>query len=98
MKYLTYFLIIIYLFIFNPYCWADESLHKNDVIVLCYHDITKYEPNDNYFSVSQKKFMQQLEYLKTNGFHFVSLQDIIDAKIGKKDLPSRAVFLSFDDG
>ena len=98
MKYLTCFLIIIYLFIFNPYCWADESLHKNDVIVLCYHDITKYEPNDNYFSVSQKKFMQQLEYLKTNGFHFVSLQDIIDAKIGKKDLPSRAVFLSFDDG
>ncbi|MGE5855477.1 MAG: poly-beta-1,6-N-acetyl-D-glucosamine N-deacetylase PgaB [Syntrophaceae bacterium] len=64
-------------------------------ITLCYHDIpeTPVEKDD----ISQKDFINQIEYLRTHGFAFVSPADILTASRGEKPLPEKAVLLTFDD-
>jgi len=64
-------------------------------ITLCYHDIpeTPVEKDD----ISQKDFINQIEYLRTHGFSFVSAADILAASRGGKPLPEKAVFITFDD-
>ena len=64
-------------------------------ITLCYHDIPEspVEKDD----ISQKDFINQIEYLRTHGFTFVSPADILAASRGAKALPEKAVLLTFDD-
>lgn len=93
---LPFSLLLILITVINAYATNHDK--KDNLIVLCYHHISKEEPNDNYYTVSQKKFIQQLEFLKAHNYTFVSVQDLIDAKSGKKSLPSNAVLLTFDDG
>jgi len=64
-------------------------------ITLCYHDITEtpVEKDD----ISQKDFINQIEYLRTHGFTFVSPADILAASKGARTLPEKAVLLTFDD-
>jgi len=64
-------------------------------ITLCYHDIpeTPVEKDD----ISQKDFINQIEYLRTHGFTFVSPVDILAASRGARALPEKAVLVTFDD-
>lgn len=71
--------------------------------VLCYHDIrdnlresmsTSPDPT----AIGIDEFIQQLSWLNENGYHPVSLQQIIDAKAGRARLPEKAILLTFDDG
>ncbi|RJG07929.1 poly-beta-1,6-N-acetyl-D-glucosamine N-deacetylase PgaB [Noviherbaspirillum cavernae] len=71
--------------------------------VLCYHDIrdnlresfrTWPEPT----AVDTDEFIRQLSWLNENGYHPVSLQQIIDARAGRGKLPEKAILLTFDDG
>ena len=75
---------------------AQESKIKDDLIVLCYHDIPK-EVYLNNFGVDQETFVSTIEYFRVHHFHFVSLEDVIQAEHGTKALPSKAVLLTFDD-
>ena len=76
---------------------SAEQANKNEFLVLCYHDIPK-DVNLDEYGVDQASFVQQLEYLRTHGFNFVSMDDIIAANKGRKQLPEKAVLLTFDDG
>jgi len=71
--------------------------------VLCYHDIrdnlletfkTRPEPT----AVDTLELIREFSWLQENGYHPVSLQQIIDARAGKSRLPDKAVLLTFDDG
>lgn len=71
--------------------------------VLTWHDIrddvretfkTWPEPT----AVDTKDLARQLSWIAQNGYHPVSLQQIIDARTGKKPLPEKALLLTFDDG
>jgi biofilm PGA synthesis lipoprotein PgaB len=75
---------------------AAERTEKNRLLVLCYHDIPKEVWLDN-FAVDRDSFVQQIEYLRTHGYHFVGLDDVLKAHGGEKELPPKAVLLSFDD-
>ncbi len=70
-------------------------------IVLSYHDIPavgqKVGPFDR-MAVAQRNFAEHVEWLLGNGYHFISIQQIIDAHAGKAKLPPKAVLLTFDDG
>ena len=67
------------------------------VTVLTYHDIIA-DPGKDKYSVSLKNFESQLQYLKQNNYHPVSLGQFIQASKGEATLPSQAVLLTFDDG
>ncbi len=70
-------------------------------IVLSYHDIPqdgqKVGPFDR-FAVASRNFGEHLDWLAEHGYHFISIQQIIDAHAGKAPLPDKAVLLTFDDG
>lgn len=74
---------------------------RNSYIVLNYHDIpehgSKVGPFDR-MSVAKQNFVGHLDWLAANGYHFVSIQQIIDAHAGREELPDKAVLLTFDDG
>lgn len=65
---------------------------------LCYHDIEDHDADQHYVGVTTRHFVEQLSWLKRNGFHAVSVDDIIAARDGKRPLPEKAYLLSFDDG
>ncbi len=70
-------------------------------IVLSYHDIPaegqKTPPFDR-MAVAHENFEGHIDWLLANGYHFISIQQIIDAHAGKIHLPAKAVLLTFDDG
>jgi len=75
---------------------ALESKNKYNLIVLCYHDIPKEVYLDK-FGVDQQTFINTIEYFRVHHFHFVSLEDVIQAERGTKSLPSKSILLTFDD-
>lgn len=64
--------------------------------VLMYHDIT--DRPAVYFDVSTAEFRKHLELLKEAGANVVPLSDLYDHLRYGKELPERAVALTFDDG
>ena len=72
------------------------SWDRDRFLVLCYHDIPK-NVNLNDYSVDQTSFIDQIEYLSTHGYNFISLNDVIEANRRNKALPEKPVLLTFDD-
>ncbi len=74
---------------------------QNYYVALCYHDVrdyvAQYSDPDRY-AFSTAELARQFEWMATNGYHPVSLQQIIEADKGGKPLPENAILLSFDDG
>lgn len=92
------FLFCLFCILFNvSHLQSAETPRRNKLLVLCYHDISIDDIHDNYFTVSQKKFMQQLQFLQQHGYVFVSVQEVIASRAGQISLPDRAVLLTFDD-
>lgn len=92
------FLFCLFCILFNvSHLQSAETPRRNELLVLCYHDISIDDIHDNYFTVSQKKFMQQLQFLQQHGYVFVSVQEVIASRAGQISLPDRAVLLTFDD-
>jgi poly-beta-1,6-N-acetyl-D-glucosamine N-deacetylase len=66
-------------------------------MALCYHSIQpQRDPKDPY-RISQQQFIEQLEYLRSHNFSFISLADLAAAREGRRPLPEKAVMLTFDD-
>lgn len=80
---------------------APSTKQPEPYIVLNYHDIPengqKVGPFDR-MAVASRNFGEHIDWLLANGYHFVSIQQIIDAHAGKANLPEKAVLLTFDDG
>lgn len=75
--------------------------HASVLQSLCYHDVKAIDQVDldpDQFAISPENLLKHFEYIKANGFNPVSVQEIIDARDGGKDLPDKALLLTFDDG
>ena len=73
---------------------TDEKL-----TVLSYHEIA--EPGEALipdYAVTPTNFVRQIDWLRNNGFNFVSVNDVLADHAGKAHLPEKAVLLTFDDG
>lgn len=78
---------------------ATLSVAQPSLIVLAYHEVT--DPTKALipaYAISPARFTQHLHWLKTNGYHFVSVDQVIAAESGRKPLPAKPILLSFDDG
>ncbi len=67
-------------------------------LVLAYHDVEDDAADQRYLSVRTSALNEQIARLLHNGYHAISVQDILDAHYGLKSLPPKAFLLSFDDG
>lgn len=78
-------------------CSRDKNM--NEFTVLSYHEVAPQgEILDSTYTVSPEHFKEQIEWLIQNGFHFISVQDILDYRSHNKKLPDKAVLMTFDDG
>lgn len=67
--------------------------------VLCYHDVAETASSHTLgYHVTPTALVRQLDWLKNNGYHFVSLDEVLADRAGRKPLPPRSVLLTFDDG
>ncbi len=90
---------LVLVFLFGQRAGASEAVdysHTKGILILCYHHISEGPPNDP-ITIPQKLFVQQIEYLRTHGYHFISADDLLLAQKGAKMLPPKPVLLSFDD-
>ncbi|MCU6671570.1 poly-beta-1,6-N-acetyl-D-glucosamine N-deacetylase PgaB [Enterobacteriaceae bacterium H4N4] len=77
---------------------ADHAWPKNSFLVIGYHDVEDNAADQRYLSVRTSALNEQMAWLRDNGYHPVSVQQILDAHNGKIVLPEKAVLLTFDDG
>ncbi|STT51963.1 outer membrane N-deacetylase [Klebsiella pneumoniae] len=66
--------------------------------MLAYHDVEDDAADQRYLSVRTSALNEQIAWLLHNGYHAISVQDILDAHYGLKSLPPKAFLFSFDDG
>lgn len=71
----------------------------NTLTIIGYHEITAEKnaviPD---YAVSVKQFELHLDWLQKNGYHFISVDQLIKANEGKEKLPTKPVLLTVDDG
>jgi len=78
-------------------CSKDQNI--NEFTILSYHEIAdKSEVLDSNYAVSPAHFDEQMRWLMDNGYHFISVNDILEHRNNAKPLPKKAVLISFDDG
>ena len=64
--------------------------------ILLYHHIAKTESQNSYF-VSPEIFDSQMEWLKNNGYHIISLDKLYRAAKEQDTLPDKPIVITFDD-
>ncbi|KGD92180.1 outer membrane N-deacetylase [Achromobacter sp. RTa] len=77
---------------------VDRPWVSGQFLALAYHDVEDEDPDQGFLSVRTDRLVDQLAWLRENGYQAVSVDQILEARDGGKPLPDRAVLLSFDDG
>lgn len=80
---------------------AAMSHAQGDFTAICYHsvrDVSQGDLSPDQFALSSENLLAQFEWLHANGFHPISIDDLLNAQKGLQSLPDKAVLLSFDDG
>jgi peptidoglycan/xylan/chitin deacetylase (PgdA/CDA1 family) len=78
----------------SPLAWA----RRTPVPILVYHHVQSSLAGNYLMFVGTSQFASQLRYLRSHGYHPVTMQEVWDDWTGKADLPHSPVVLSFDDG
>lgn len=74
--------------------FLNRIFHGRGIPVLLYHSISS---DNSPLSVGPKKFEQQMKWLVANGYQAISPQELL-GYIKNKNLPSKKVLITFDDG
>ncbi len=81
-----------------------QERRKDRILCLLYHRVVPadvyagFKERERIFSVSAEQFAAQLDWLKDNGHHFVTMDQVVAYLKEETPLPDKPVFLSFDDG
>ena len=71
---------------------AQAARQPDDYVVLCYHDIVdlKLTPNLKLYpqTIRRDTLIRHFNWIKQQGYHPVSFQQVLDAKAGKAALPT----------
>lgn len=72
-----------------------KHFYSDQVAVVMYHHV--HDTDQSSSTITTKLFRDQLTYLKSRGFHFISLDDFKSYLKGAP-VPENAVLVTFDDG
>ena len=82
----------------RPVAAAEQPWQSGHFLALAYHDVEDEDPDQGFLSVRTDRLVDQLAWLRENGYQAVTVDQILAARQGGAPLPERAVLLSFDDG
>jgi peptidoglycan/xylan/chitin deacetylase (PgdA/CDA1 family) len=82
----------------KPGASAHGWVRHTPVPILVYHHVQRHLAGYYLLYAGTSQFASQLRYLRSHGYHPVTMQQVWDDWTGKADLPRRPVVLSFDDG
>lgn len=82
----------------RPETGREAPWPENHVLALAYHDVQDADPDNTFLSVRTLNLVDQLAWLRENGYQAVSIDQILEARQGGAVLPEKAILLSFDDG
>lgn len=66
--------------------------------IIMYHQLTKSESRAGRYVLTLEQFEKDLIFLKSRGYHTVTINELIEFTNGNGELPEKAVILTFDDG
>jgi peptidoglycan/xylan/chitin deacetylase (PgdA/CDA1 family) len=66
------------------------------VPVLSYYRLSKNKPSK--IAITQDDFKAQMKYLKENGYHVITLDQLLDFFDYQEQIPEKSVAITFDDG
>ncbi len=76
----------------------EQAWPKNHFLGIAYHDVSDRDPDQAVVAVRTERLIEQLAWLRENGYQAVSVDQILAARHGGPALPPKAIMLSFDDG
>ncbi|MBU5676138.1 polysaccharide deacetylase family protein [Alkaliphilus sp. MSJ-5] len=80
---------------------SDSTRFAKKIPVLVYHHLLKDEENtmkNNASIISVENFQEQMELLYNEGYSSITLEELEGFILGERELPSRSVLITFDDG
>jgi biofilm PGA synthesis lipoprotein PgaB len=77
---------------------VQTSSANSGFAVLAYHDVVDNSRSLTFDAITARNLALHFEWLRSNGYHIISIDDILAANRGKRPLPPHAVLLTFDDG
>ncbi len=66
--------------------------------IVMYHHITRNDKRAGEYTVTEKEFENDLEYIRSKGYTTVTVADLSDYVNGKSALPEKPIMITFDDG
>jgi peptidoglycan/xylan/chitin deacetylase (PgdA/CDA1 family) len=83
----------------KPDILKELETNQSNVLRLMYHRVTQDVEESEYgTTVSTKKFEEDLSYLVSSGYTFITSVELNDYMNGKVNLPEKSVIITFDDG
>ena len=74
---------------------SEEAI---EVPIIMYHSILKDISRSNKYTITPSTLEEDLKYIKDNGYTTVTISDLISYIYENKELPSKPIVLTFDDG
>ena len=75
---------------------VDENERKLPVVM--YHQLTENPSKSGKYVLTVETFEKDLQFLKSRGYHSVSVKQLIDYSQGIGDIPEKSILITFDDG
>ena len=78
----------------------EKILTNGQFRILLYHSIDSFDVSKDKMgmAVPVQSFYDQMEYLKENNFHVISLSELIDFFSSGSTIPHKTIAITFDDG
>lgn len=82
----------------RPVAAAEQPWLSKRLVSITWHDVSDANPDQRFIAVRTERLIQQLSWLRENGYVPVTVDAVLAAHRGGPALPDRAVLLTFDDG
>ena len=69
-----------------------------DLTVIMYHNTLAPNKKESVYCINQDSLHADFEYLKVHGYNVVAPSQVINTVLAGRNLPDKAVMLTFDDG